>query len=331
VLYNRCDIFLEKASMGMRRVGKFLIPLSVAMAGTTAAQTSLADLDTDTRNVAMEAISIIDKEYYKAVDTTALVNACVTAAGADNGPSAQTQSKRCLGGIIGQLDDRSRFLALDDASLRPVEQAVSRPVHSELLQGEVLLITVPEMSDNASRQMDEALAAVEKRRVRGVILDLRGNEGGLLVSAAAVGALYLPARTSVATTLTGKARKQTVLEVDGAYRPLFPLGANQPMRQMPRFAQTVALAVLVDEKTAGAAEVLAAALQDHRRAIVIGRTTIGRVTVATVVSLSPDSAMKLTIGTITRASGAVLDGRGVTPDHIVAADKDMNTALAQFQ
>ena len=150
-------------------------------------------------------------------------------------------------------------------------------------------------------EMDAALAAVNRLGARGLVIDLRGDPGGLMRSAVAVTDRFLDSGTIV----TLRRRKKTI--VRHAHREV---------------ATRVPLAVLVDGRTASAAEMMAASLQDHRRAVLVGRPTFGKGAVQQVFRLkrSPGS-LKLTTALYRRPSGALVEehipgagGSGVTPD-----------------
>lgn len=318
--------------MTIRLLSALLIGPALAAAPCKAvAQTSFAELDTGTRTVALKAITVIKEQYYKEVSSAALAKACVDAVAARNAAGIEKPDGLCLAAMVSQLDGQAHYAVLDDAARAPTEKSVSRPVSGTLLAGDVLLIAVPVMGPDAPRQLIDALAAVQETKLRGVILDLRGNQGGLLLTPAALAAPFLPLKTRVATLQMGRAGQKEELRVTGEYHPDFSLRGENQLRVLPGYAQTVPLLVLIDEGTASGAELLAAALQDHRRATLVGRKTMGRATIASVVSLTADSYMKLPTGQFLRPSGLPIDGRGVSPDLSVPADKDLETALAQLQ
>ncbi|AUZ20197.1 hypothetical protein AL509_29870 [Achromobacter xylosoxidans] len=163
-----------------------------------------------------------------------------------------------------------------------------------------------------------------RRAAGGLVLDLRGNAGGLLDAAEQVAGLALP-EGSVIGSLRGRAPDN--VRALRARDPLVPRG--------------VPMVVLVDRRTAAGAEIVAAALQDHGRALLIGAKTLGAGTIQTVLPLpAGQGALIVTTHRVHRANGARLDGTGVAPDmrldeakrRITVRDDiaaDFNGALAQ--
>lgn len=144
--------------------------------------------------------------------------------------------------------------------------------------------------------------------VEGVILDLRGNPGGLLDEALEVSGAFLGERDVLLyETATGGdgARIGIGEKIDGG-----------------------ALVVLVDERTASAAELVAGAVQDHGVGLVVGERTSGKATIQRVVSLSDGSAIKLTTAEYRTPTGRRVDGTGIRPDVVVDLPRDEQLARA---
>jgi carboxyl-terminal processing protease len=132
--------------------------------------------------------------------------------------------------------------------------------------------------------------------VRGIILDLRGDPGGLLDQAVAVADLFLD--KGVIATLRGR-------------HP----GAMQFYAATPGdVAQGAPMVMLLDGRSASAAEILAAALQENGRAIAVGTASVGKGTVQTIVPLASGGELALTWARVFTPAGAILAGRGVLPD-----------------
>jgi carboxyl-terminal processing protease len=138
---------------------------------------------------------------------------------------------------------------------------------------------------------------VEGQPAGGVVLDLRDNPGGLLDEAVAVASVFLDGGPVVSYERRGK-RPQTLEAFAGG-------DVSTP------------LVVLVNPSTASAAEVVAAALQDRNRAVVVGTRTYGKGSVQEPSTLSDGSALELTVGRYLTPAGRSLDGVGVEPDVLV--------------
>jgi carboxyl-terminal processing protease len=147
------------------------------------------------------------------------------------------------------------------------------------------------------------------------LLDLRNDPGGLLDAAIAVSAAFLPTGTVVVSTkgqipesnAVFKARPEDYLQGWGA----------DPLKNLPAALKTVPMVVLVNQGSASASEIVSGALQDHRRATVMGAQTFGKGSVQTVRPLGPDTGMKLTTARYYTPSGRSIQAKGIVPDIMV--------------
>lgn len=141
-------------------------------------------------------------------------------------------------------------------------------------------------------------------RMRGLILDLRNDPGGILGEAAQVADLFL--RDGLIAKISARSpRLRVEFHAGDDHSPL----------------ESVPMVVLVNHGTASGAELIAAALQNHHRARVVGYHTLGLGTVQTLVPLSGGMALKLTTGNMLTSNGVALQGNGVTPDVCIGSDK----------
>ncbi|WP_338768903.1 S41 family peptidase [Massilia sp. METH4] len=190
-------------------------------------------------------------------------------------------------------------------------------VSVQRLAGNIARIRITEFGGATGAELIKALRELDGQRpVEGIVLDLRNNPGGLLPSAVAVAGAFLPQGAVVFTT-TGK-----VPESNGkvVVSPRFygKTGSEDAYEQLPAFAQTVPLAVLVNGSSASAAELVAGAIQDHGRGKVIGARTYGKGSIQTVFPLTDDSAIKLTIARYYTPNGHEVQAQGIEPDVPVA-------------
>lgn len=151
--------------------------------------------------------------------------------------------------------------------------------------------------------------------LRGLVLDLRNDPGGLLNGAVGVAAAFLPAKVLVTSTdgRTADAKRKYVASSEDYLR-----GHKEDfMKNLPPGAKTVPLIVLVNGGSASASEIVAGALQDHKRAVILGTQTFGKGSVQTVIPLSSNTAVKLTTARYFTPSGRSIQAKGIVPDIVV--------------
>jgi carboxyl-terminal processing protease len=167
---------------------------------------------------------------------------------------------------------RSTDLVLEREALylRPVQRAM-------LVAGDVGYVSLRTFSDSAALELTDAIDSLYAAGMRAVILDLRGNPGGLLSQGAAVADLFLDEGKTI-VTLRGRAADARREYVD----------------EHPQRWKALRVAVLIDRGTASASEIVAGALQDHDRAIVIGRPSYGKGSAQGVFSFHEQAGVKLT-------------------------------------
>lgn len=170
----------------------------------------------------------------------------------------------------------------------------------------VVKIRVAAFTRGVGRHVRAAVAKARQEHARGVLLDLRGDPGGLLDEAVETASVFLD-RGPVVSFQRG----------DEPPRLLSALGRGDT---------TMPLIVLVDGGTASAAEVVAAALQDRDRAVIVGSQTFGKGSVQEPIRLSDGSALELTVGRYLTPEGRSLEGVGVEPDIEVRHGADPSLA-----
>ncbi len=173
----------------------------------------------------------------------------------------------------------------------------SADVTVERLAGGISRIAVTAFTRGVGRDVAAAMATETARRPRGVVLDLRDDPGGLLDEAVSVASVFLDGGPVVSYERRG-AKPRTLDAFEGG-------------------DTTTPLVVLVNPSTASAAEVVAGALQDRNRAVVVGTRTYGKGSVQEPSTLSDGSALELTVGRYLTPSGRSLDGVGIEPDVLV--------------
>jgi carboxyl-terminal processing protease len=147
--------------------------------------------------------------------------------------------------------------------------------------------------------------------LKGLVLDLRNDPGGLLDAAVAVAAAFLPADAVVVTTNGQLAESRATFRASPEF---YARRGGDPLRRLPAALKNVPLVVLVNEGSASASEIVAGALQDHKRATIMGAQTFGKGSVQTVRPLPNESALKITTARYYTPSGRSIQAKGIVPD-----------------
>jgi carboxyl-terminal processing protease len=174
--------------------------------------------------------------------------------------------------------------------------------------------------DDFARKIEEIYKA--EPNLKGMVLDLRNDPGGLLDAAVAVSAAFLPENVTVVSTNGQLAESKFVYKAAPEFYQR-RAGAD-PLRRLPAALKTVPLVVLVNEGSASASEIVAGALQDHHRATVLGSQTFGKGSVQTVRPLGPDTGLKLTTARYYTPSGKSIQAKGIVPDVMVDESEEGN-------
>lgn len=170
----------------------------------------------------------------------------------------------------------------------------------EILEKGIGYVRVTLFAEDTAQRIRREITSMARQGVNSLVLDLRGNPGGLLQAAVEVAGLFLPEDSLVVYTQgkEGEERRE--------YRTV-----SRPHRRAPR------LAILVNGGSASASEIVAGALQDAGKAVLVGTTTFGKASVQSVVPMADGSALKLTTATYYTPSGREIHQKGIEPDEEV--------------
>jgi len=194
-----------------------------------------------------------------------------------------------------------------------------------MLEDGLLYVRISQFSGNTYERFVTALreesAKLPEGGLAGVIFDLRNNSGGLLDSCVGVATVFLPDKVTV-VELRGRTdfnnRKLLARPEDYSWAP-----RDQMLARLPEPVRRAPLVLLVNRNTAACPEIIAAAMQDHRRARVIGEKTFGHGTVQTILTLPGSSALKLTTARYYRPSGGAIELNPITPDVVLERSDDL--------
>jgi carboxyl-terminal processing protease len=161
--------------------------------------------------------------------------------------------------------------------------------------------------------------------LKGMVLDLRNDPGGLLDGAIALSAAFLPQDVVIVSTNGQLAESRATFRANPQY---YVRRGADPLRRLPAALKNVPLVVLVNEGSASASEIVAGALQDHKRAVIMGAQTFGKGSVQTVRPLSAETALKITTARYYTPSGQAIQARGIVPDVWLDETADGNVFAA---
>ena len=200
-------------------------------------------------------------------------------------------------------------------------------VKSKLIEPGYAWIRVSQFQEQTAENLVKHLDGLFKQgQIKGLVLDLRNDPGGLLHGAVAISSAFLPAKSLVVSTdgRAEDARKKFYASPDDYARR-----GDDVLKALPAGAKSVPMVVLVNGGSASASEIVAGALQDHKRAKVIGTQTFGKGSVQTIMPLGNNTAIKLTTARYYTPGGRSIQALGVTPDIIVEDPADTATRVRE--
>jgi carboxyl-terminal processing protease len=223
----------------------------------------------------------------------------------DGIPVNTTNLADTIGRMRGKEGTTVKIGILREGSAEPLQFTLKRSrvelrsVKAELLEPGMGYVRISQFSETTGDDLDAALKDLRKRNgaaLKGLVLDLRNNPGGVLEAAVSVSDTFLDAGVIV----TAKGRTpESKFEMDAT--------PGDALKGAP-------IVVLINGGSASAAEIVAGALKDNHRAKLMGRTTFGKGSVQTVIPLSGDRAIKLTTSLYYTPSGISINHRGIAPD-----------------
>jgi carboxyl-terminal processing protease len=189
-------------------------------------------------------------------------------------------------------------------------------VKSKLVEPGYAYLRITQFQEHTVESLVRQIDAMAKQGpLKGLILDLRNDPGGLLHGAVGVSAAFLPPKSVVVTTdgRTEDAKRKYLASPEDYLR-----GTREDvLKSLPASIRTVPMVVLVNAGSASASEIVAGALQDYKRAVVIGTQTFGKGSVQSILPLSNTTAIKLTTARYYTPNGRSIQAKGITPDYVV--------------
>jgi carboxyl-terminal processing protease len=247
------------------------------------------------------------------------------------------------GDLIIKLDDSSvKGMSLNDAvkrmrgkpntsiTLTVVRKGEAKPltftltravikiqsVKSKLIEPGFGYFRVTQFQEHTAENLAKAIEKIIKENngpLRGLVLDLRNDPGGLLNGAVAVSAMFLPQNALVVYT-DGRTEDSKMRLTASPENYLRGSLREDFVKKLPPEVKTVPMVVLVNGGSASASEIVAGALQDHKRATVLGTQTFGKGSVQTILPLGNNTAIKLTTARYYTPNGRSIQAKGIVPD-----------------
>ncbi len=209
--------------------------------------------------------------------------------------------------IYRRSDDSTKDITIERAII-----AVPAVKGAKMLEGKIGYVRITQFSNPTASELDAALKKLKEGGMKGLVIDLRGNPGGLLSSAVEVCSRFIEKDALVVFT---EGRKESE-------RAEYLSQACEKTLDLP-------IAILVNGNSASAAEIVSACLQDRKRAVLVGEKTFGKGSVQTVVPLSDGGAVRFTTAKYYTPSKKVIHGFGVEPDIHVDISPGAEAAIAQ--
>jgi len=262
----------------------------------------------------------------------------------DDTPAARAGLKS--GDLIVKLDDASvKGMTLNDAVKRmrgrvntqitltlvrkgepkPIVVTLTRAiikiqsVKSKLLEPGYAYFRVSQFQEHTGETLARSIEKHFKENggpMRGIVLDLRNDPGGLLNGAVAVSSAFLP--TGALVVYTDGRTEDSKMKLSASPENYLRGRAKEDfLKKLPPEAKTVPMVVLVNAGSASASEIVAGALQDHKRAVIMGQTTFGKGSVQTILPLGNNTAIKLTTARYFTPNGRSIQARGIMPDIVL--------------
>ncbi|KAJ6644821.1 Carboxy-terminal-processing protease [Pseudolycoriella hygida] len=216
---------------------------------------------------------------------------------------------KALKEIRGEPGTKVKLLIVREGETKPHEIELSReivthkPIKARLEKDNIAYIRISAFNEHTISELKKTMKNLQnegKTEIKGIILDLRNNPGGLLEQAVAVSEYFID--SGVIVTTKGRARNSNI-----AYN------SNKFAEKAPN----VPMVVLINDGSASASEIVAGALKDHQRAILLGTRSFGKGSVQSFTQLSPRSAVKLTTAKYYTPSDRSIQAEGIEPDIIV--------------
>jgi carboxyl-terminal processing protease len=198
------------------------------------------------------------------------------------------------------------------------EEIKTKSVRSKVIEPGYAWIRVSQFQEPTLRDFSDQLKELfrQEPNMKGLVLDLRNDPGGLLDAAVGVSAAFLPKDSVVVTTNGQIAESKSTLKATPYY---YSRDGSDLLGNLPPVLKTVPMVVLVNEGSASASEIVAGALKDYKRAIIMGSQTFGKGSVQSEINRlpMPNTSLKITTARYYTPSGQSIQAKGIVPDVMI--------------
>ena len=197
------------------------------------------------------------------------------------------------------------------------EEIKQQSVRGKMVEPGYAWIRVSQFQERSFEDFAKKVEELYKQdpKIKGMVLDLRNDPGGLLTAAVAMSAAFLPDNVVVVSTRGQTPDSKQILRATAS--DIRGLQGAEALKTLPAALKKVPLVVLVNEGSASASEIVAGALQDHKRATILGSQSFGKGSVQTFRPLGPDTGLKITTSRYYTPSGRSIQAKGIVPDVMV--------------
>jgi carboxyl-terminal processing protease len=212
------------------------------------------------------------------------------------------------------------------------QEIKTQSVKAKLIEPGYAWIRVSQFQERTVEDFTRKLEDIYKENpgLKGLVLDLRNDPGGLLDAAVAISAAFLPENATVVTTNGQLEESKSIYKAAPEY--YLRRSGSDPIRRLNEVSKgafkKLPIVVLVNEGSASASEIVAGALQDYKRATILGSQTFGKGSVQTVRPLGPDTGLKITTARYYTPSGRSIQAKGIVPDVWVDETEEGNLFAA---
>ncbi|HYD96428.1 MAG TPA: S41 family peptidase, partial [Noviherbaspirillum sp.] len=192
-------------------------------------------------------------------------------------------------------------------------------VKSKIIEPGYAWLRVSQFQEPTVEDMAKKLQAIYQQdpNLKGLVLDLRNDPGGVLPGAIGVSAAFLPKDVPVVSTNGQLPDSKQTFYARREFYTSSRTASSDPLAKLPEAVKSVPIVVLVNTGSASASEIVAGALQDYKRATIMGTQTFGKGSVQTIRQLSADTAVKLTTARYYTPNGRSIQAKGIVPDLLV--------------